>query len=105
MRSLTYESGRLYFVTYTKSAKVRHLVANPEAACVVTSEDGARWASVRGRAEIHRPSVTEIETVLKRSTPETRVPESVVADVRDRLLSGTRSFIRLDVERVLARVA
>ena len=31
------------------------------------------------------------------------VSESVIAKVRDRLLSGKRSFIRLDVEEVRAR--
>jgi nitroimidazol reductase NimA-like FMN-containing flavoprotein (pyridoxamine 5'-phosphate oxidase superfamily) len=102
MRTLTYESGGLYFATYTKSAKVGHLRADPEAACVVKSEDGASWASVRGRVEIYRPCPTEIARILARSSPEVRVPDSVAAKVRDRLLSGKRSFIRLDVEEVCA---
>jgi uncharacterized pyridoxamine 5'-phosphate oxidase family protein len=104
MRSLTYENRRLYFATYTKSAKVRHLLAEPEAACVVTSEDGARWVSVQGRAEVYRPSPTEIETILQRSTPERRVSDALVAAVEDRLASGKRSFIRLEVDRVRAHV-
>lgn len=108
MRSITYEPGRLYFVTYTKSAKVGHLLTDPEATCVVMSEDDAgrswpSWVSLRGRAEIYRPSPAELETMLTRSSPEVRVPESVVAKVRDRLLSGKRSFIRFDVEEVRAR--
>jgi hypothetical protein len=108
MRSITYESGHLYFATYTKSAKVRHLLADPEAACVVLSEvpvgEGRlSWVSLRGRAEIYRPSPEEIASMLERSSPEGRVPDSVVAKVHDRLLSGKRSFIRLDVEEVRAR--
>ena len=108
MRSITYEPRRLYFATYTKSAKVRHLLADPEVACVVVSEDRAgegwpSWVSLQGRAEIYRPSPAEIETMLERSSPEVRVPDSVIAKVHDRLLSGKRSLIRLDVEEVRAR--
>jgi hypothetical protein len=108
MRSITYEPRRLYFATYTKSAKVRHLLADPEVACVVVSEGRAgegwpSWVSLQGRAEIYRPSPAEIETMLERSSPEVRVPDSVIAKVHDRLLSGKRSLIRLDVEEVRAR--
>jgi uncharacterized pyridoxamine 5'-phosphate oxidase family protein len=109
MRSVTYESGRLYFATYTKSAKVRHLLADPEVACVVLSEDQAgegasQWVSLQGRAEVYRPSPDEITSMLASGTPEVRVPDSVVAKVRDRLMSGKRSFIRVDVEQVRAFV-
>jgi hypothetical protein len=45
----------------------------------------------------------DIETMLAGSSTESRVSESVIAKVRDRLLSGKRSFIRLDVEEVRAR--
>lgn len=108
MRSITYEPGRLYFATYTKSAKVRHLLADPGVACVVTSEvrageDWPSWVSLQGRAEIYRPSPVEIETMLQRSPPEVRVPVSVIEKVHDRLLSGKRSFIRLNIEEVRAR--
>jgi hypothetical protein len=107
MRSVTYEPGRLYFSTYTKSAKVRHLLADPEAACVVMSDDPAgegwpSWASLQGRAEIYRPSPAELEPMLERSSAEVRVPEAVIAKVHDRLLSGKRCFIRLDVREVRA---
>ena len=107
MRSITYDAGRLYFATYTNSAKVRHLAADPEAACVVLSEAplGAgqlSWVSLRGRAEVYRPRPDEIAGMLHRSSPERRVPDSVVATVHDRLISGKRSFIRLDVEEVRA---
>jgi hypothetical protein len=108
MRSITYEPRRLYFATYTKSAKVRHLLADPEVACVVVSEDRAGegwppWVSLRGSGEIYRPSAAEIETMLERGSPEARVPVSVIATVHDRLLSGKRSLIRLDVQEVRAR--
>ena len=108
MRSITYDAGRLYFATYTKSAKVHHLLADPEAACVVQSEaplsEGQlSWVSLRGRADVYRPRPEEIAGMLDRSSPEGRVPDSVVAKVHDRLLSGKRSFIRLDVEEVRAR--
>ena len=108
MRSITYEEQRLYFATYTKSAKVRHLQADPEVACVVVSEDRAgecwpSWVSLWGRADIYRPSPEETESILERSTPELRVPESVITKVHDRLLSGKRSLIRLDIEEVRAR--
>ena len=108
MRSITYAPCRLYFATYTKSAKVRHLMADPEVACVVVSEDRTgegwpSWVSLRGRAEIYRPSAAETESMLQRGSPEVRVPDSVIANVHDRLLSGKRSLIRLDVEEVRAR--
>jgi nitroimidazol reductase NimA-like FMN-containing flavoprotein (pyridoxamine 5'-phosphate oxidase superfamily) len=108
MRSITYEPGRLYFATYTRSAKVRHLLADPEAVCVVLSEDRTSaawpsWVSLRGSAEVYRPSPAEIEPMLARSSSEARVPQSVIAKVYDRLRSGRRSFIRLDVEEVRAR--
>jgi nitroimidazol reductase NimA-like FMN-containing flavoprotein (pyridoxamine 5'-phosphate oxidase superfamily) len=103
MRTITYEAGGLYFTTYTKSAKVRHLRTDPEAACVVCSEDGVSWVSVRGRAIIYQPAPEEVRAMLGRSSPEARVSEAVVANVHDRLLSGKRSFIRLDVDEVVAR--
>jgi uncharacterized pyridoxamine 5'-phosphate oxidase family protein len=108
MRSITYQPRRLYFATYTKSAKVRHLQADPEVACVVVSEGGAAecwpsWVSLQGRAAVYRPSPAETESILERSSPEVRVPESVIAKVHDRLLSGKRSLIRIDVEEVRAR--
>src|ERR1700709_2055653 len=86
MRSITYEPGRLYFATYTKSAKVRHLLADPEAACVVLGEDPTSagwpsWVSLRGRAEIYQPSPAELETMLERSSPEVRASESVITKV------------------------
>jgi len=107
MRSITYEPRLLYFATYTKSAKVRHLLVDPEAACVVTSEDGVdegwpSWVSLQGRAEVYQPSAAGLAKILERSSPELRVSESVVAKVRDRLLSGKRSFIRFDIEKVRA---
>lgn len=102
MRTLTFDSGLLYFATYTKSAKVRHLRANPEAACVVTDEKGSSWVSVRGRAEVYRPSPEDVARLLGRSSPESRVPEGVIATVHERLLSGKRSFIRVDVDEVPA---
>ncbi len=108
MRSVAYEPGRLYFSTYTKSAKVRHLLADPEAACVVLSEeqtdaDWPSWVSLRGRAEVYRPSSEEIEAMLSGSSSEERVPQSVITKVHDRLLSGKRCFIRIDLEEVQAR--
>jgi uncharacterized pyridoxamine 5'-phosphate oxidase family protein len=108
MRSITYEEHRLYFATYIKSAKVRHLKADPEVACVVVSGDRAgerrpSWVSLWGRAHIYRASPEETESILARSTPELRVPDSVITKVHDRLLSGKRSLIRLDIEEVRAR--
>lgn len=108
MRSITYEPRRLFFSTYTKSAKVRHLQADPEIACVVMSEGGAdecwpSWVSLQGRAEVYRPTPAEAESILGHSSPEVRVPESVITKVHDRLLSGKRSLIRLDVQEVRAR--
>jgi nitroimidazol reductase NimA-like FMN-containing flavoprotein (pyridoxamine 5'-phosphate oxidase superfamily) len=106
MRSITYEPGRLYFSTYSKSAKTRHLLADPEAACLVTSEDTVRgaasWVSVQGRAQIYQPAQHELEMMLQRSSPEGRVPEAVVTKVRDRSLTGKRCFLRLDIEQVPA---
>jgi hypothetical protein len=96
----------LYFATYTKSAKVRHLRADPEVACVVLSggpgDDDAQWVSVHGLAEVYQPAPAEIDDMIGTDSPDGRVPDFVAAKVRDRLLSGKRSFIRLTLSEVRA---
>jgi hypothetical protein len=102
MRTVAYRSATrsLYFATYTKSAKVGHLIADPEVACLVG--DDAGWVSVRGTAQVYQPSEAEIDDLIGVGSPDDRVPDSVVAKVRDRLLSGKRCFIRLTLAEVRA---
>jgi hypothetical protein len=102
MRSVAYRSATrcLYFATYTKSAKVRHLLADPEAACLIG--DDAGWVSVRGVAQIYQPSPAEVDDLIGGGSPDERVPDSVIANVRDRLIGGKRSFIRVALAEVRA---
>jgi hypothetical protein len=93
MRTVAYQSTIhcLYFTTYTKSSKVRHLLANPEVACLVG--DDSRWVSVNGVARVYRASPAEVDELIGGSSPDERIPNWVVTKVRDRLLSGKRSVI------------
>jgi hypothetical protein len=102
MRSVVYRSATrcLYFATYAKSAKVHHLRSAPEVACLVGDDEG--WVSVGGLAHVYQPSAAEVDELIGESSPDQRVPESVVTKVRDRLLSGKRSFIGLTLTEVRA---
>ncbi len=105
MTSVGCDHGRLYFSTYAKSPKVKHLRADPAAACVVLGEhDGTDrpWVSVRGIVEIYRPSAEEIDKMFGAGSPDGRIPDSVVTKVRDRMLSGKRCLIRLSLDEVCA---
>jgi hypothetical protein len=105
MHSLGCEPGRLYFTTYAKSAKVKHLVADPGVACIVLGQQGGHdwpWVSVRGTAEIYQPSVAEVDEMIGAGPSDGRIADSVVAKVRDRLIRGKRSFIRIAVDEVRA---
>lgn len=105
MHSVRCEPGLLYFTTYAKSAKVKHLVADPAVACIVLGQQDGHdgpWVSVRGTAEIYQPSVAEIDEMIGARPADERVAESVVAKVRDRLISGKRSLIRVAVDEVRA---
>jgi hypothetical protein len=102
MRSIAYRSAIrcLYLATYDKSAKVQHLRSTPEAACLIGDDEG--WVSVCGLAHVYQPSAAEVDELIGESSPDQRVPESVVAKVRDRLLSGKRCFIGLTLTEVRA---
>ncbi|MDT5003405.1 MAG: hypothetical protein QOJ24_581 [Mycobacterium sp.] len=104
MQSIRCDLTSLYFSTYTKSPKVKHLRANPAAACLVLGEregsDGA-WASVRGTAEVYQPSAEEIDELIGAGPHDGRVPGRVVAGVRDRLTTGKRCLIRLVIDEVV----
>jgi uncharacterized pyridoxamine 5'-phosphate oxidase family protein len=105
MQSIGCSVTSLYFTTYAKSPKVRHLRADPAAACVVLGQQHSmdrRWVSVRGTADVYRPSAEEIDEMIGAGTSDGRVPDSVVAGVRDRLISGKRCFIRLALDEVCA---
>jgi Pyridoxamine 5'-phosphate oxidase len=108
MHAVAYQPATrcLYFASYTKSAKVRHLRADPEVACLVLSggfgDDDARWVSVHGVAEVYQPSPAEVDDMIGTGSPDGRVPDFVAAKVRDRLLGGKRSFIRLALSEVRA---
>jgi Pyridoxamine 5'-phosphate oxidase len=102
MRSVAYRSATrcLYFATYAKSAKVQHLRSAPEVACLIGDDEG--WVSVCGLAHVYQPSEAEVDELIGESSPDTRVPDSVVTKVRDRLLSGKRCFIGLTLTEVRA---
>ncbi len=102
MRSVAYRSATrcLYFVTYAKSAKVQHLRSAPEVACLIG--DDAGWVSARGLAHVYQPSAAEVDELIGESSPDPRVPESVVTNVRDRLLSGKRCLIGLTLNQIRA---
>ncbi|GAB4674041.1 pyridoxamine 5'-phosphate oxidase family protein [Mycobacterium avium] len=103
MHSVGCEPGRLYFSTYAKGAKAKHLVADPAVACIVLSQqgghDGPRM-SLLGTAEIYQSSVAEVDEMIGARPPDGRIAESAVAKVRDRLVRGKRSFIRVAVDEV-----
>jgi hypothetical protein len=102
MRTIAYHSASrcLYFTTYTKSAKIRHLLANPEVACLVGDDSG--WVSVNGVAWVYQPSEAEIDGLIGVGSTDDRVPDSIVTTVRDRLLSGKRCFIEILLDEVRA---
>jgi hypothetical protein len=102
MRSVAYRSATrcLYFATYAKSAKVQHLRSAPEVACLIGDYEG--WVSVSGSAHVYQPSAAEVDELIGESSPDQRVPESVVTKVRDRLLSGKRCFIGISLTEVRA---
>jgi general stress protein 26 len=105
MQSIRCDLTSLYFSTYTKSPKVKHLRTNPAAACLIVGEgEGCNraWASVRGTAEIFAPSLEQIDELISARPPDGRVPDRVVAGVRDRLTTGKRCFIRLVIDEVCA---
>ena len=102
MRSVAYRAATraLSFATYAKSAKVQHLRSAPEVACLIGGDEG--WVSASGFAHVYQPSAAEVNELIGDSSPDQRVPESVVAKVRDRLLSGKRCFIGLTLTEVRA---
>lgn len=104
MRSVAYRPTTrcLYFTTYAKSAKVRHLRSAPEVACLIG--DGEGWVSVCGLAHVSQPSAAEVDELIGESSPDHRVPESVVTKVRDRLLSGKRCLIGLTLTEIRAAI-
>ena len=102
MRSVAYRPANraLFFTTYAKSAKVKHLRSAPEVACLIGDDDG--WVSVSGVARIYQPSVAEVDELIGERSPDHRVPDAVVTKVRDRLLSGKRCVIGLTLTEVRA---
>jgi general stress protein 26 len=104
MRTVAYRGGELLFATYTKSAKVRNIRARPGVACLVQSgpEQNASWVSVRGHAEIYLPARDEVDALMASASSDARVPDAVVATVRDRLISGKRCLIQVAVEDIVA---
>ena len=100
MRSIAYRPATraLSFATYAKSAKVHHLRSAPEVACLIGDDEV--WVSVAGFAHVYQPSAAEVNELIGDSSPDQRVPESVVAKVRDRLISGKRCFIGLTLTEV-----
>ncbi|MGA9490176.1 MAG: pyridoxamine 5'-phosphate oxidase family protein [Mycobacterium sp.] len=102
MRSVAYRPATrsLSFATYAKSAKVQYLRCAPEVACLIGDDEG--WVSVAGIAHVYQPSAAEVDELVGESSPDHRVPDSVVTNVRDRLLSGKRCFIGLTLTQVRA---
>lgn len=100
MNVMQCRAGALWFTTYTKSAKVSHLTAAPQACCLVVDESApaTRWCSVEGRATVARATTDDVDKLFA-AFADRRVPEAVLAKVRSRLHDGRRSLIRLDLDR------
>jgi hypothetical protein len=104
MLTIGYTDGQLLFITYTKSAKVANLRARPDVACVVMSgpQSDAAWVSLQGHAEVYQPLPAEVDELVPAFSRDARVPDSVVAKVRHRLLTGKRCIIRIKPHAVVA---
>jgi hypothetical protein len=93
--------GALWFSTYTKSAKVKHLRVDPRACCLIV--DGGiddapmRWCSAGGTATVRAPLASEVDLMFE-GFGDDRVPEQVLEKVRDRMLSGRRSLIEMTID-------
>jgi hypothetical protein len=103
MRTLGYADRQLLFTTYTKSAKVQNMRADPSVACVVLAESQPEkaWVSIRGTAVIHQASPAEVEALIPASSSDPRVPDAMVAKVRDRLTTGKRCIVRVTIDDIV----
>jgi uncharacterized pyridoxamine 5'-phosphate oxidase family protein len=91
----------LLFSTYAKSAKVRHLNADPRVALLSMRPEGddtVRWVRMTGRSEIWAPNEAEVDELFGTGGHESRVPDTVGALVRQRTLEGKRVMVRVSID-------
>lgn len=88
-----YPGGALEFSTYGRSQKVRDLVRNPAACCVVAPADGDRALVLRGRAVVlagqHEPT-----TGAHGAPVDLPVADGIAEGARARMRSGKRVVVR-----------
>jgi hypothetical protein len=87
-------SGQLCFSTYRKSAKVRHLEADPSVCCVVL--DGTAGAlAIWGEAEFGTVPIERWNDVVDGARDDTdiAIPRDTAVRVADRLRTGQRVIV------------
>jgi hypothetical protein len=82
----------LEFSTYRRSQKVRDLLRDPAAACVVAPTDGDRALSVRGTAAVVE---ADPDAAGGGAPTDGRVDPAVAARARARMASGQRVVVRV----------
>lgn len=102
MRSTSVSHTDLCFTTYRKSAKVRHLEADPvvRLLCFAVEGNTVEWVEAGGTATLWSPTVDELDQLLS-GPRDMRVPEGMLDHVRSRILSGKRIMIRVELESVV----
>jgi len=102
MTVLAADATEVLFTTYAKSAKVRHLAADPRAAVLLlappTPTGPLRWVSLQGRAVVSAPTPAQVEDLFARRGSDPRVPVAVLERTRRRLLDGKRVVITVVVD-------
>lgn len=101
-----YRSGLLYFTTYVKSVKVRHFDGAMTSAAIVATPEGetpVRFCEVRGAIRVVPFTPEVVERFLAFRAQESldqnaETSEAMKARFRDRLTSGKRVLIEIDVE-------
>ena len=91
----------LYFSTYAKSAKVRHLERDARVAVLAMTGHDRRtlsWVKMTGLASIWAPAEHEIDELFGEGREEQRVPSTMAALVRQRTIEGKRIVLRVMLE-------
>lgn len=100
MRTAAMRGSMMYFTTYRKSAKVRHLERDALVSVLCFIQDGPRrveWVEAAGKATVWSPSPEEVNDLI--CGRDDRVPAAMLDHVRRRLVDGKRIMVRVDVER------
>ncbi len=100
MRSTAVTDSAVYFTTYRKSAKVRHLERDPvvRLLCFVTrGDDQAEWVDAGGTAALWSPTAAELDRLLS-GPRDSRVPDGMLDHVRTRILEGKRIMVKVELD-------